>query len=169
VILRLLQAFPEVPEGLPERTAKIRQARGSKHQQGDLEDGQELSRPDKRSTMRKSRPPYPREFREEGVRLSRTSGRPMALSALPSRLRVPGEPATAVPGTLRMVARLRSVGLLQPGLRSARPCPSDVLSVPGDDLCLLHPRGGHVQGIRAPQEQCRSLFHGAGQQPRPDR
>ncbi|MDR7598265.1 MAG: transposase [Armatimonadota bacterium] len=28
--------------------------------------------------MRKSRPPYPREFREEGVRLSRTSGRPMA-------------------------------------------------------------------------------------------
>ncbi|MDQ7850801.1 MAG: transposase, partial [Armatimonadota bacterium] len=28
--------------------------------------------------MPKSRPPYPREFREEAVRLARTSGRPMA-------------------------------------------------------------------------------------------
>ncbi|MDR7461151.1 MAG: transposase, partial [Armatimonadota bacterium] len=28
--------------------------------------------------MPDSRPPYPREFREEAVRLSRTSGRPMA-------------------------------------------------------------------------------------------
>ena len=31
--------------------------------------------------MAKTRPPYPREFREEAVRLARSSGRPMAQMA----------------------------------------------------------------------------------------
>jgi transposase len=41
--------------------------------------------------MPKSRPPYPREFREEAVRLALTSGRPMAQIA--RELGWPGGPS----------------------------------------------------------------------------